>query len=491
MTKEKDKSKWKDKAILLIDNECNDDKLKPLVKFLRDNYPLIKIETTIDGALNAFRYDDLSVSCIILDIHFGEDEEAGIKLLAEMRKTDPYIPIGMITQYPDRWTYAFKTGQKRATFYCPKRYNSSGVITDAFIKELDKEIKYSIKNAQFLYNRNLMETVNSSYADIYDVKEYAKPGTVAFCYWEDEIVVDLINKYPGENLKILDIACGTGRFEALIARRCDKKNIKKFVGLDFAGKMLIKAKEKLANMGIYVEASNESSNIILKRGFAEMLPFPDGEFDIVICGFGVPSYTKFNLSIPEANRVLKRGGKAVFTVYNKNALFSKVADYFHPSFNDRCPMASWVKFEHFPGCDKEGIYRLVPQGDLAGAFPIQPFSKEEIITLLNRFGFKKEYLNTFPILYSIIPTDLVQTFGNKPKNFCDWAGYKVPDRSKDFSKMINNKKWKKANETNKSFSWGFYQMDVEYAKTIDDGGFFVIVVVEKVKEAEKVHRYDE
>jgi ubiquinone/menaquinone biosynthesis C-methylase UbiE len=480
---------WKDKTILLVDDECDTNELKPLIKFLDYKYRLIKASSDRD-AKEHFLFDDSSIDCVILDINLGSTmKDGGIKLLEEMRKTDPYLPIGMITKYDD--DYKFETGQKKATFHCRKQ-NS---ITDTFIDELDRNIENSIQNTQFLYDRNLMEMVNKSYADTYDIKEYAKPGTLAFCYWEDEIVMNLINNgLSGENFKILDVACGTGRFENLIVRRCEK-SLEKLVGIDFAGRMLTNAKEKLKKNKVYIGPDGKSNNYVqLKRGFAEMLPFPDEEFDLVICGFGVPSYTKFNLSIPEAYRVLRPGGKALFTVYNKNALFNKVADYFHPSFSDRCPMASWVKFEPFPECDnegkyKEGKYKLVPQGDLDGAFPIQPFSIIEIITLLNRFGFKMESkeniksIYTFPILCSITPTDLISYDKNKDSKskqqcFGNWPEYSVSEVEK-------------VKEVNESFSWQLYQIDNEYARKLDDGGFFITVVVEKVVEAEKVHKYDE
>jgi len=494
--------------ILFVDNEWEEKKLKPLIAFLDEQYTLLSPQATINGARSLFKYDKNSIDCIILDVHFGSSEpEGGIKLLQKMRETDPYIPIGMITEFNQGGT-AFSAGKNLATFYLPKEWEGEA-IKEEFIKKLDNEIKSSIKNSTFLYDRELMQKVNDNLAITYDAEEYSKQGTLGFCYWENEIIVKALKNLPNDKINILDVGCGTGRYEVLIKQLCPEPY--QMEAIDFSGMMLHIARRKLEKIGLYPEASKESDRQVnLNRGFAEKLPFSEGKFDFVICGFGVPSYTKFNLSLPEANRVLRKGGLAVFSVYNKNALFNKVAKGFFPSSKHNCPMASWVKFEGFNGHKKEGVYKLVPQGREEIAFRIQPFSKNEFSGILNRFGFKVKHIGTFPILYSITPTDLI----NKPdndtefKNKCFTKGneYLIPTEEEfrnlcddcgigksETDRLVTeyNKYYEKGKEQNKSFSWRFYQLDKDYCQRIEDGGFYITVVAEKVLDAEKVNFYVE
>jgi len=497
-------------TILLVDNECRDPKLKPLIDFLDRNYRLLPPQRTIGGARDYFKYDDHSIDCVILDIHLGPSgPEAGIELLNTMRETDPYLPIGMITQY-DKSSVAFKSGKNLATFYCPKPKRAD---FDSFNKKLKEEIDNSIKKVQFLYDRDLMKKVNEDLSLTYDIEELSKLGTLAFHYWEDEIIIETIENIPGEHLEILDVCCGTGRYELLIKHHCEKPF--KMTAIDFSGRMLRIAEDKLVNEEVFPEARWERL-IELKRGFAEKLPFEDNKFDFVICGFGVPSYTKFNLSIPEVNRVLRKYGKAIFTVYNKNAFYNQIADYFSSNL-EISPMASWVKFESFGCRDKQGIYKLVPQGKEEKSFTIQPFSKEEFRDILNRFGFRVEKMRTFPFLYSVTPINLIRKDEDDPlfkprylreyklpdvKNLirileesipADWLVNRPEIKSyKQEKKEEIEKAYENADKRLKNFpfSWKYYQLDKHHAEKIGDGGFYITAIVEKVRNIEKVNIYE-
>ena len=495
-------------TILLVDNEL--EKLSPLIEFLSKNYRLLPPEKTIGGARESFKYDDHSIDCVILDIHFGPSgPEAGIELLKTMRETDPYLPIGMITQY-DKSSVAFESGKNLATFYCLKPKPAD---FDSFNKKLKEEIDKSIKRAQFLYDRDLMKKVNEDLSLTYDIEELSKLGTLAFHYWEDEIIIETIKNIPGEHLEILDICCGTGRYELLIKYHCEKSF--KMAAIDFSGRMLRIARDKLQNEGLMPESRWEPK-IELKRGFAEKLPFEDNKFDFVICGFGVASYTKFNLSIPEVNRVLRKHGKAIFTVYNKNAFYNQIADYFSSNL-EISPMASWVKFESFGCRDKQGIYKLVPQGKEEKSFTIQPFSKEEFRDILNRFGFRVEKMRTFPFLYSVTPINLIRKDEDDPlfkprylreyklpdvKNLirileesipADWLVNRPEIKSyKQEKKEEIEKAYENADKRLKNFpfSWKYYQLDKHHAEKIGDGGFYITAIVEKVRNIEKVNIYE-
>ncbi|WTX62607.1 methyltransferase domain-containing protein [Streptomyces halstedii] len=52
----------------------------------------------------------------------------------------------------------------------------------------------------------------------------------------------------------------------------------------------------------------------LVQGAAEQLPFADDSFDLVFCDFGGLSWAPPHLAVPQAARVLGRGGRLVFNV---------------------------------------------------------------------------------------------------------------------------------------------------------------------------------
>ncbi|MEW6419757.1 MAG: class I SAM-dependent methyltransferase [Nitrospirota bacterium] len=460
-------------VVLLVDNEIDSPNLRPLVNYLNDKYTLSKSNTIAD-AERKFKYDTESIDLIILDIHFGTDSIGGINLLERMRKTDPFLPIGMITQY-DESSKAFESGQKLATFYLPKP--KSG-IDDSFLNKLGKAIEHSLNNVDYLYDRDLMKRCNKIYADTYDEEEYSKTGTVAFCYWEDlqisNVLSNFIASYPIKKLKILDIGCGTGRFEILIKRFFKDKAVDyEITAMDFAGKMLLKAKEKIEDNLEEGEIPPEPADphdipkIRLERGFAECLPFGKNFFNFIIAGFGIPAYTKFNLTIPEIYRVLEEGGIAVFTVYSKNALFHKISDYFFPHRKDECPMASRVIKKRFSETSDQVIYKLAPQGDEKNAFPIQTFTKRELIDMLNRFKFEVKEVGSFPILISIYPLSYIKTLRN--------------NEAKSHLPIVEYKPAKKP----LIFSWKLYDSDLTIAKNIEDEGYYITAIARKREWKEK------
>ena len=59
-----------------------------------------------------------------------------------------------------------------------------------------------------------------------------------------------------------------------------------------------------------------SPNVILKQADATALPFGDGQFDVVVCQFGVMFFPDKLLAFQEAFRVLKTGGHFIFNVWD-------------------------------------------------------------------------------------------------------------------------------------------------------------------------------
>jgi demethylmenaquinone methyltransferase/2-methoxy-6-polyprenyl-1,4-benzoquinol methylase len=96
--------------------------------------------------------------------------------------------------------------------------------------------------------------------------------------------------HPGD--AVLDACCGTGD----LARAALRAGASRAVGVDFSVAMLERARRK-------VPAAEFISGDVLA------LPFPDGEFDAAVVGFGVRNVESLERAVAELRRVLKPGGR--------------------------------------------------------------------------------------------------------------------------------------------------------------------------------------
>jgi ubiquinone/menaquinone biosynthesis C-methylase UbiE len=117
-----------------------------------------------------------------------------------------------------------------------------------------------------------------------------------------QLLVDLARPVPGEH--VLDAACGTG----VVARR-----VAPMVGpsgtttaLDFDPAMIAVAKEL-------------APDIAWHQGDLQSLPFPHGQFDLVICQQGLQFLPDRKLGLREMHRVSRPGGRVVLSVWTELA----------------------------------------------------------------------------------------------------------------------------------------------------------------------------
>lgn len=103
-------------------------------------------------------------------------------------------------------------------------------------------------------------------AEEYDEKRFSRGGRL-IDRREKQAVLDALG--PLEDQKVLEIACGTGRFTVMLAER--GANI---VGLDISAAMLQQGRKKAQVAGV-------SDHLEFMRGDAARLPFPDDHFDTV------------------------------------------------------------------------------------------------------------------------------------------------------------------------------------------------------------------
>lgn len=94
----------------------------------------------------------------------------------------------------------------------------------------------------------------------------------------------------------LDVACGSGRLTAELARRAGPSG--RVAGLDFSGRML-------------EVASREQPRLPFVRGDALNLPFGEAAFDASTIAFGLRNLADPVRGLAEMLRVLRPGGRAV------------------------------------------------------------------------------------------------------------------------------------------------------------------------------------
>jgi len=144
---------------------------------------------------------------------------------------------------------------------------------------------------------------------------------------------DFIQSVLSKKGTILDLCCGTGR-HSIILRQRDWNTI----GLDLSKNLLIIAKRKM---------KEERVKFPLVRADMRHFPFRNRVFDSVICmftSFGyLPSESEDMKSFREVRRTLRKGGKFLLDLLNKDHL-TKV-------FQER----EWAEFEPFFMLEKRSL----------------------------------------------------------------------------------------------------------------------------------------
>lgn len=194
--------------------------------------------------------------------------------------------------------------------------------------------------------------------ELWDPKEYDAWYETALGSLSDRLEKELVfSMFVVKSGEIaLDVGCGTGNYTIELARKGTK-----VIGIDRSKEMLGCAREKSEKIGF---------NIPFQVADAQMLPFQDNSFDLIVSNGLLCFLKEPEKTLMEMNRVLKPGGRLVVGVLNR--------------------WSPWALFRRIKGLFKDTIYNQ--------AHFISPPELEE---LLKQAGFKVESTRTclffFPI----------------------------------------------------------------------------------------------
>jgi len=110
--------------------------------------------------------------------------------------------------------------------------------------------------------------------------------------------------------KILDVATGTGDM-AIAASALKPIQI---TGVDIADRMLEVGRKKISEQHL-------QQLITLQTGDSELMPFETGEYDVVMCAYGVRNFENLEKGLTEMNRVIRSGGKVVILEFSHPTAF--------------------------------------------------------------------------------------------------------------------------------------------------------------------------
>lgn len=112
--------------------------------------------------------------------------------------------------------------------------------------------------------------------------------------WLHQILIRLDIYLPEKPLKVLDVGCAQGRM---------------LIGLDKLGHRAFGVEPQQEAIDVAQElAQQNKSNIVIKKGWAESIPYDDNTFDLVIATSVMEHVTDIDKSLQEIYRVVKPNG---------------------------------------------------------------------------------------------------------------------------------------------------------------------------------------
>jgi ubiquinone/menaquinone biosynthesis C-methylase UbiE len=145
---------------------------------------------------------------------------------------------------------------------------------------------------------------------------------------EESSVVELVSPGPGD--RILDAACGTGRYCRLF-----RDHGAEVIGVDFSEGMLSVARNALPGVRFHY------------ADLGSPLPFSDGEFGKINCAQALKHLPDIQPALKEFARVIESGGTVTFSVTHPDMNW----DGYQLSYSPLFILSNESEIHHFRFCD--------------------------------------------------------------------------------------------------------------------------------------------
>ena len=125
--------------------------------------------------------------------------------------------------------------------------------------------------------------------------------------WRKKACKMVLKKFKNQNIKIVDVACGTGDMMGTWANLAGDFGVKidELIGVDPSTGMLEVAKEKFKDFKFITASATDTT-------------LPSEQADILSISYGIRNVVEIDKALVEFNRVLKNGGYLVVLEFTKN-----------------------------------------------------------------------------------------------------------------------------------------------------------------------------
>jgi demethylmenaquinone methyltransferase / 2-methoxy-6-polyprenyl-1,4-benzoquinol methylase len=186
--------------------------------------------------------------------------------------------------------------------------------------------------------------------------------------WKNKLI-DWMN--PHKNARLLDVASGTGDIAKLVSKK--NNHLNQITCIEPNQEMYIAGKSNLINF----------KNIKWYKAPAEKLPVKNNTFDFYTISFGIRNVSDINISLKEAFRILKPGGRFMCLEFSKidNELINLIYQQYSKiiPFFGKYIVGSSAPYDYLV----KSIDDFYPQEELASLIKNNGFSNVEYRNLSN------------------------------------------------------------------------------------------------------------
>ena len=183
--------------------------------------------------------------------------------------------------------------------------------------------------------------------------------------WKNKFI-DWLN--PQFNESLIDVASGTGDIANLFAKRVNYSSEISCIEPNL--EMYKSGKENLKLI----------NNIKWYKASAEKLPFKENTFDFYTISFGIRNVSNIDLTLKEAFRVLKPGGRFMCLEFSK--VNNEIVDFFYEKYSKIIPLIG----KYVVGSTSSYEYLVKSISEF--------YSQEELVKLMKKHRFSNiEYRN--------------------------------------------------------------------------------------------------